>query len=162
MNTNILSFNIWKLDTIWPVNRHMQTLQAQSIKTIQYRSQWNKKNQACNVFSCVKVFWKLKLTSIVDKYLHIRYPPYLKKNISIFQQFTHQENIAYTKMHRTQKLINQFFKSSWISNLAKCMHALYEKNKRYDCKNARWIKKTMQCMWILSQMMHETKLLVYG
>ena len=65
-------------------------------------------------------------------------------------------------MHRTQKLINQFFKSTWVSNLAKCMCVVYENNERYDCKNARWIKKTMQCMWILSQMMHETKLLVYG
>ena len=25
-----------------------------------------------------------------------------------------------------------------------------ENNERYDCKTARWIQKTMQCMWILN------------
>ena len=35
------------------------------------------------------------------------------------------------------------------------MHVMCENNERYDCKNARWIKKTTQCMRILSQMMHE-------
>ena len=100
MNTNTLSFNIRKLDTIWPVNRHMQTLQAQSIKTIQYRTQWNKikkkKHPACNVFSCVKVFWKLKSTLIVEKYLHIRYPSYLKKNYLHFSAVpTSRKNSIY-------------------------------------------------------------------
>ena len=28
------------------------------------------------------------------------------------------------------------------------MHIMCENNERYACKNARWIKKTMQCMWI--------------
>ena len=33
---------------------------------------------------------------------------HISKNISNCQQFTHQEKIAFTKMYRTQKLINQF------------------------------------------------------
>ena len=49
MKKNIISFNINKLDTMWPINRYMQTLQAQSVKTIQYRSQWYK-NSACSGF----------------------------------------------------------------------------------------------------------------
>ena len=39
-------------------------------------------------------------------------------------------------MYRTQRLINQF-----LIQVVVC-----ENNERYDCKNARWIKKTMQCM----------------
>ena len=41
------------------------------------------------------------------KYLHIYYPSYLKKNFqfSIVQTL---RKIAYTKLYRTQKLINQF------------------------------------------------------
>ena len=31
---------------------------------------------------------------------------HISKNISNCQQFTHQEKIAFTKMYRTQKLIN--------------------------------------------------------
>ena len=30
------------------------------------------------------------------------------------------------------------------------MHGMCENNERYDCKIARWIQKTMQCMWILN------------
>ena len=30
------------------------------------------------------------------------------------------------------------------------MHVMYENNERYDCKTARWIQKTMQCMRILN------------
>ena len=32
-------------------------------------------------------------------------------------------------------------------DVAKCMHVMCENNKRYDCKNARWIHKTMQYMF---------------
>ena len=30
------------------------------------------------------------------------------------------------------------------------MHVMCENNEKYDCKTARWIQKTMQCMWILN------------
>ena len=30
------------------------------------------------------------------------------------------------------------------------MHGMCENNERYDYKTARWIQKTMQCMWILN------------
>ena len=31
------------------------------------------------------------------------------------------------------------------------MHVMCEKKReRYDYKNARWVEKTMQCMWILN------------
>ena len=31
------------------------------------------------------------------------------------------------------------------------MHVVCENNERHDCKNARWINKIIECMWILSQ-----------
>ena len=77
---------------MWPIDKCMQTLQAQSVKTIQYRSQWYK-NSACNVF--------------YRKYLHIYYPPYLKKNFQ-FLVVHKSRKIANIKMYKTQKLINQF------------------------------------------------------
>ena len=40
------------------------------------------------------------------------------------------------------------------------MHVVCENNERYNCKNARWIKKTMECMWIRSQMIKTKKILV--
>ena len=30
------------------------------------------------------------------------------------------------------------------------MYVMCENNERYDCKIARWIQKTMLCMWILN------------
>ena len=30
------------------------------------------------------------------------------------------------------------------------MHSMCKNNERYDCKMAKWIQKTMQCMWILN------------
>ena len=42
------------------------------------------------------------------------------------------------------------FKSSWVPNLAKCMHGMCDNNERYNYKIVRWIQKTMQCMWILN------------
>ena len=30
------------------------------------------------------------------------------------------------------------------------MHVMCENNEGYDCKTARWIQKTMQCMSILN------------
>ena len=30
------------------------------------------------------------------------------------------------------------------------MYVMCENNERYDYKIARWIQKTMQCMWILN------------
>ena len=32
-------------------------------------------------------------------------------------------------------------KSSWVPNLAKCMHGMCENNERYDYKTTRWIQK---------------------
>ena len=131
MNTNILSFNICKLDTTWPMNRCMQIQKAQSVKTIQYRSQCYK-NLACNVFSCVNVFCKLKLTSKVEEnhehkqkfifhfslYAHIFKRGFIC-NCTIFIHHISWKKFkfsaihtsrkrAYTKTYRTQKLINQF------------------------------------------------------
>ena len=54
--------------------------------------------------------------------------------------------IAYTKMYRTKKINQSIFKLSWVPNLAKRARDACENNERYDCKNARWIKKTKQCM----------------
>ena len=48
------------------------------------------------------------------------------------------------------KINQSIFKSSWVSNLAKCIHGMCENNERYDCKTTRWIQKTMKCMWILN------------
>ena len=28
------------------------------------------------------------------------------------------------------------------------MHTMCKNNEKYNCKNARWMKKTIQCMWI--------------
>ena len=44
-------------------------------------------------------------------------------------------------MYRTKKINQSIFKSSWVPNLAKCMHVMYENNERYDFKNARRIQK---------------------
>ena len=63
----------------------------------------------------------------------------LKKNIF----YSSHIKKAYTRKHIAQNLINQFFWSSWVPNVAKCMHVMCENNKRYDCKTARWIQK--QC-----------------
>ena len=51
---------------------------------------------------------------------------------------------------KDSKINQSIFKSSWVPNLVKCMHGMCENNERYDCKIARWIQKTMQCMWILN------------
>ena len=32
------------------------------------------------------------------------------------------------------KINQSIFKSSWVLNLVKCMHVIYENNERYDCK----------------------------
>ena len=72
-----------------------------------------------------------------------------KKISSIFSIHTSRK-IAYTKMYKDSKINQSIFKSSWVHNLAKCMHVICENNERYDCKTARWIQKTMQCMWILN------------
>ena len=71
-----------------------------------------------------------------------------KKISSIFSIHTSRK-IAYTKMYKDSKINQSIFKSSWVHNLAKCMHVICENNERYDCKIARWIQKIMQCMWIL-------------
>ena len=60
-NTNILSFNICKLGTIWPINKCMQTFQAQPVKSIQYRSQWYK-NSACNVVDTSFCTWLINFS----------------------------------------------------------------------------------------------------
>ena len=48
-------------------------------------------------------------------------------------------------MYRTQKLINQFL-DKVSTQISKVYAYVCENSERYDCKNARWIKKTMQCM----------------
>ena len=50
------------------------------------------------------------------------------------------------KCTKDSKINQSIFKSSWVPNLAKCMHVMCESNERYDCKTARWIQKTMQCI----------------
>ena len=72
------------------------------------------------------------------KYLHIDYTSYIfKKNIF----YSAHIKIAYTKKYIAQKINQSIFKSSWVPNLAKCMHVMCENNERYDCKTARWIQK---------------------
>ena len=44
-------------------------------------------------------------------------------------------------MYKDSKINQSIFKSSWVPNLAKCMHVMCENNERYDCKTARWIQK---------------------
>ena len=85
MNTNILSFNICKLDAIWLTHKQMHTnTSSKLVKTIKYRSQWYK-NSACKVFSCVKVFWKLKSNSRVEKiFANLLSTTSLKKIIPFF------------------------------------------------------------------------------
>ena len=61
----------------------MQTFKAQLVKAMQYRSQ-RYKNSACKVFSCVKVFWKLKSSSRVEKIFAHLLSTISQKNISNF------------------------------------------------------------------------------
>ena len=102
MNTSILSFNICKLDTVWPINKCMQTLQEQSIKTIQNRSQCYK-NLTCKVLSCVKVFWKLKSTLRVEKIFAYLLSTISQKEYFQFLVVHTSRKIAYTKMYRGLK-----------------------------------------------------------
>ena len=109
MNTNILSFNTWKLDTIWPTNRCMQTLQAQSVKAIQNRSQWYK-NQNAMCFHVSRYFELksiLRVEKIFSHLLSIISQKKKKKKIQFSIVYTSRK-ITYTKLYRTQKLINQF------------------------------------------------------
>ena len=67
-----------------------------------------------------------------------------KKNFLISHIKNIYENVKNSKINQS------IFKSSWVPNLAKCMHVRFENNERYDCKTTRWIQKIVQCMWILN------------
>ena len=55
-------------------------------------------------------------------------------------QFT-DKKLHILKCTKDSKINQSIFKSSWVPNLGKCMHVIYENNERYHCKTARWIPK---------------------
>ena len=80
-----------------------------------------------------------------------------QKKFPQFSALHTSRKIAYTKMYKDSKINQSILKSSWVSNLAKCMYVMCENNERYDCKmdienNAihvnpkhKWCRKSIEC-----------------